>query len=427
MTFGQIRREAGMNHTIKQVFHSPKFVIGFSIFTFILLTVIIYPLFVRGAPLAIIGQGTFFPPGIYVNVYDSIGTAPVTLNLDDAAARRIATKLGDQERMDMQEWLVADGIPENEINIHDTKQLMDQWVNNFDPKKKIPGMTYARQRYFQRLDESLKGLLSTEDLVIAAKNAQTGALDETGAVPQSAYVNISHVPNVRLLLLGTDNFGRDVLTELVSATGTSLLIGLVAGLVATTIGLVLGLLAGYMGGVVDDVIMFFTNILTVIPSFVLLILISYSLGQEQRGAITVAVVIGFTSWVWTARAVRAQVMSLRNRDHVNLSRISGHSTARIVLRDILPYIASYVFMALILQISAGILAEAGLSILGLGPKTTEVPTLGLMMRWAMIYSAHLMGKWWAYFPVIITIALVSFSLNLMNTGLDQIYNPALRE
>jgi peptide/nickel transport system permease protein len=131
--------------------------------------------------------------------------------------------------------------------------------------------------------------------------------------------------------------------------------------------------------------------------------------------------------VWTARAVRSQVISLRNRDHVNLSRLSGHSMTSIILRDILPYIMSYVMMAFVLQISAGILAEAGLSILGLGPRTTEVPTLGLMMNWAMIYQAHILGKWWAFFPVILVIALIAFSLNLMNTGLDQVFNPALRE
>ncbi len=237
----------------------------------------------------------------------------------------------------------------------------------------------------------------------------------------------SQVANVRVLPLGTDNFGRDVLTELVAATGVSLLIGFVAGIIATLIGLTLGLLAGYIGGLVDDGIMFVTNLFTVIPTIVLLILISFSIGQEQRGAVTIAVVIGFTSWVWTARAVRAQVISLRNRDHVNLSKLSGHSIVHIILADILPYIASYVVMALILQISAGILAEAGLSILGLGPRTTEVPTLGLMMNWAMIYQAQILGKWWAYFPVIIVIALISFSLNLMNTGLDQVFNPALRE
>ncbi len=264
-------------------------------------------------------------------------------------------------------------------------------------------------------------------LIIAAKNAQTGALEQIGTVAQTDYVNVSEVPNMRVLPLGTDNFGRDVLTELVQATGVSLLIGLVAGVIATTIGLILGLMAGYIGGMVDDIIMFITNIFTVIPTFVLLILISFSIGQDKRGPVTIAIVIGFTSWVWTARAVRAQVISLRNRDHVNLSRLSGHSIARIIFTDILPYIASYVIMALILQVSSAILLEASLSILGLGPRTTEMPTLGLMMNWAMIYQAHILGKWWAYFPVLLVIALITFSMNLMNTGLDQIYNPALRE
>ena len=74
-----------------------------------------------------------------------------------------------------------------------------------------------------------------------------------------------------------------------------------------------------------------------------------------------------------------------------------------------------------------ILAEASLSILGLGPKTTLVPTLGLMMNWAMIYQAHILGKWWAYFPVIVVIALITFSMNLINTSLDQVFNPQLRQ
>jgi peptide/nickel transport system permease protein len=178
---------------------------------------------------------------------------------------------------------------------------------------------------------------------------------------------------------------------------------------------------------VDDIINFITNLFIVIPGFVLLILISFSIGQESRGAFTIAVVIGLTSWTWTARAVRSQVISLRNRDHVNLSKLSGHSIVHIILTDILPYIASYVVMALILQISSGILAEAGLSILGLGPRTTEFPTLGLMMNWAMIYQAQILGKWWAYLPVLVTIALITFSMNLMNTGLDQVFNPALRD
>ena len=416
-----------MKFTLQQIFRSPRFVFGFSIFMGILLIVLVYPVIITDHPLTIIGQGTFFEPGIYVSVYDSESSPKYTLNLDDAAAKRIASKLNADDRLAIKEWLVAVEIPEAEIDINDTPKLLDQWVNNYDPAQKISGMTNAKRNYFIRLNSSLKGLLDTEGVTIAAKNPETGDLEEAGIVQPTDYVNISRVPNVRILPLGTDNFGRDVLTELVAATRVSLQIGFVAGIVATFIGLTLGLLAGYVGGLVDDIITFITNLFIVIPSLVLLILISFSIGQEQRGAFTIAVVIGFTSWVWTARAVRAQVISLRNRDHVNLSKLSGHSIGHIILTDILPYIASYVVMALILQISSGILAEAALSILGLGPRTTEVPTLGLMMQWAMIYQAQILGKWWAYFPVIVVIALIAFSLNLMNTGLDQVFNPALRD
>jgi peptide/nickel transport system permease protein len=419
---------AAMKNTLRQVFRSGKFIVGFVIFMTILLIVIVYPMFVKAPPLEIIGQGTFFPPGLYVSTLDSINASTTyTLKLDDAGANRIANKLSDEDRLAMQEWLVAFGIPEAEIDITNTELLLDLWNSSYDPNESFKGMTFARQRYFERLDNSLDGLLSTDDMIIAVNSPDTGALEGKGLVSPQDYVNVNQVANVRLLPLGTDNFGRDVLTELVKAIEVSLKIGLVAGLIATMIGLILGLVSGYVGGIVDDGIMFITNLFTVIPSFVLLILISFSIGQEQRGAFTIATVIGLTSWVWTARAVRSQVISLRHRDHVNLSKLSGHSIAHIILSDILPYVASYVIMALILQISSGILAEAGLSILGLGPRTTEVPTLGLMMNWAMIYQAHILGKWWAYFPVITAIALISFSLNLMNTGLDQVFNPSLRE
>lgn len=417
-----------MAHTLRQVFRSGKFLVGFGIFFSLLLIVIVYPLIIRDAPLAIIAQGTFFPPGIYVSTLDSINASTkYTLNLEGAAAKRLASKLSNDDRQKMQQWLVLAGVPEDQINVADTARLLSLWAANYDPQKNIAGLTNAQRNYYVRLNNTLKSLSETGGVLIAQKNATTGALEEIGAVGGADYVNIRDVANVRVLPLGTDNFGRDVLTELVKATAVSLQIGLIAGLIATSIGLVLGLVAGYVGGIVDDVIMFFTNLFTVIPGIVLLILISFSIGQEKRGATTIAIVIGFTSWYWTARAVRAQVISLRNRDHVNLSKLSGHSLPHIIIMDILPYIASYVVMAFILQISSGILAEAGLAILGLGPRTTEVPTLGLMMNWAMIYQAQIMGKWWAFMPVIVVIALITFSMNLMNTGLDQVFNPTLRE
>ena len=416
-----------MKNTLRQVFHSSKFVVGFCIFAAILLTMMIYPLFNPGSPLEMIGVGTFAKPGTYVSLYDATKTPTETLRLSDADDKRIAASLSQDDRVAMVEWFGVMGIDVSGLDISDTDALLALWREHYDPSIKPQGMTMAKRNYYKRLNNALLELQGADTLIIADTDEETGALVEKSKITKTDYVNVGTVANVKVLPLGTDNFGRDVLKELVSATGTSILIGIIAGTVATLIGLTLGLLAGYVGGMVDDFIMFITNIFTVIPGFVLLILISYSLGQEQRGATVVAVVIGFTSWTWTARSVRSQVISLRNRDHVNLSKLSGHSLVRIVLTDILPYIASYVVMAFILQVSSGILAEAQLSLLGLGPKTTEVPTLGLMMNWAMLYSAHTNGSWWAYFPVILTIALISFSLNLMNTGLDQVFNPTLRD
>ena len=456
-----------MKNTLRQVFHSPKFVVGFGIFVFILLVMLIYPMFNPGNPLEMIGVGTFASPGTYVSLYDAVGTGTETLRLSDADDNRIAKALSAEDRVAMVEWftamgidvsgldindtdalvdlwndnyevtakpagmtmakrITAMGIDVSGLDINDTDALVDLWNDNYEVTAKPAGMTMAKRNYYKRLNNALLELRSADLRIIADENDE-GNLEKVNSISKTDYVNIRAVANVKTLPLGTDNFGRDVLKELVSACGTSIRIGLIAGAVATIIGLTLGLLAGYLGGFADDLIMFITNIFTVIPSFILLILISYSIGQEQRGAAVVALVIGLTSWTWTARSVRSQVISLRNRDHVNLSKLSGHSLVRIVLTDILPYIASYVVMAFILQVSSGILSEAQLSLLGLGPKTTEVPTLGLMMNWAMLYSAHTNGSWWAYFPVILTITLISFSLNLMNTGLDQVFNPTLRD
>jgi peptide/nickel transport system permease protein len=375
-----------------------------------------------------LGMGNFFKPGTYVSMYDTIDVARTyTLNLSEAEAKRIENKLLEEDRESIKKWLVLYGIPEEEIDIENTEALMELWWNNYDPELRLEGVrTSAERRAYVRLNTKLEGLFDLEDYNVTTIDPVTGDVIEKRAIKDNDYLNLGDVANVRTLPLGTDNFGRDVLNQLVHATVTSLQMGLMAGVIATFIGLTFGLIAGYVGGFVDDVIMFILNLFTVIPGFVLLILISYNISQGARGPSTVAIVIGATSWVWTARSVRSQVISLRNRDHVNLSKLSGHSLLRIILTDILPYIASYVVMALILQISSAILAEAQLSMLGLGPKTTEVFTLGLMMNWAMSYSAHISGAWWAYYPVLITIALVSFSLNLMNTGLDQVFNPQLR-
>ncbi|NLG03602.1 MAG: ABC transporter permease [Clostridia bacterium] len=328
----------------------------------------------------------------------------------------------------MADWLERfGGVDIADIDVTDAESLVKLWQQHYSADIDQSDLIIAKRKYYARLDKKIDGILEDTDLNIAQTDAETGEVSVAKTIASTSYANISDFADKRTFILGTDNFGRDVLTELVSAIKTSLKIGLIAGLLATGIGLILGLLAGYLGGFIDDAIMFVTNLFTVIPSFVLLILISYSVGNNARGVMMVACIIGLTSWTWTTRSVRSQVISLRNRDHVNLSKLSGHSLVRIIMTDILPYLASYVVMALILQISCGILSEAQLSMIGLGPATTKVSTLGLMMNWAMTYSAHLNGAWWAFIPVILAITLISFSLNLMNTGLDQVFNPQLRE
>ena len=416
-----------MKNQIRQIFHSPKFTVGFIIFAALLVLTVFYPLIVTNDPLEMVGQGNFFKPGTYISVSEAVNTNPYTLNLN-ASSSRLEQNLSMEERMAMADWLNQfAGISSKEMDVTDAGGLVSLWKDHYDSTSEQKGLIAARKKYFSRLDKKITGLLEDRDVLLAEKNQETGEVSVKKTIPSTSYVNVKDVGSRRVFILGTDNFGRDVLTELVAAIKTSLKIGFIAGLIATTIGLSLGLIAGYLGGIIDDLILFITNLFTVIPSFILLILISYSIGKNARGVMMVAFIIGLTSWTWTTRSVRSQVISLRNRDHVNLSKLSGHSLFRIILTDILPYIASYVVMALILQISSGILAEAQLSMIGLGPATTTVSTLGLMMNWAMSYSAHLNGDWWAYFPVIISIALISFSLNLMNTGLDQIFNPQLRE
>ena len=416
-----------MKGTLKKIFKSPKFVTGFIILAALLLTMIVYPLIVRADPLEMVGQSSFMKPGTYISIQDAINSEPSELKID-ASRSRLEQAFSVDDRMKMSEFLKEYcGVPEEDINVADITSLLNLWTNHYKPDEKYEGLLNSEKKYFSGISKKVDEIVNASGEMIIASEGEDGTLAQEKVIKDNQYAHVSDIVNQRTFLLGTDNFGRDVLTELVAAAASSLKIGLVAGLIATAIGLAFGLLAGYVGGFVDDLITFITNIFTVIPSFVLLILISYSISQSSRGIMVVAVIIGLTSWPWTCRSVRSQVISLRGRDHVNLMKLSGHGLPSIVCKGILPYIASYVVMALILQIAQGILAEAQLSMLGLGASTTTTATLGLMMTWATTFSAHVNGSWWAYFPVIIVIALISFSMNLMNTGLDQVFNPQLRD
>ncbi|WP_022910382.1 ABC transporter permease [Aestuariimicrobium kwangyangense] len=223
-------------------------------------------------------------------------------------------------------------------------------------------------------------------------------------------------------ILGTDNEGQSVMSNLLYGTRTSLLVGLIAGIVASAIGLVIGLIAGYAGGLVEEILMGLTNIMLAIPSIVIVILLSVSL--PQRNIFTLALVIGITSWPWTARAVRAQATSVRTREHIEVAKMSGANFWSILVWDVLPYLLSYVVMAFVLQVASAILTESSLSMLGLGP--SNIVSIGMMLNWALAWGSIRVGAWWAFIPPTLMLTLIAFSLFLLQSSLDELFNPRLR-
>jgi peptide/nickel transport system permease protein len=237
-------------------------------------------------------------------------------------------------------------------------------------------------------------------------------------------VGLAYEPPSAAHWLGTDHLGLDMFSRLIAGLRSSLYVGFIAGTVATTIGTLIGVYGGYKGGLLDDVLTVTTNLFLVIPSLIILILLSGSL-EEGRSLTLIALIIGCTTWTWSARAVRAQSSSLRGRDHVALARINGYGTFGIVMLHILPYLLSYIFMVFILQTATGILSEAALSMLGLGPYDSV--SLGNILNQAQSNEAVGDGAWWAFFPAMVLVTVIALSLYVINTSMEGVFNPRLRK
>jgi peptide/nickel transport system permease protein len=222
---------------------------------------------------------------------------------------------------------------------------------------------------------------------------------------------------------GTTETGQDVYMQYVHGLGATLLVGLLGGSLAALIGMTVGFVAGYMGGIVDEILNILTNVVLVIPTLALLLIAAAYL--NARGLMIEAVFIGLTSWPWAARAIRAQTFSLKARDFVDLARLSGVSGRRIIVTEIAPNMASYLFMTFILMFGGAILIASTLEFIGLGPTTGQ--SLGLMMQYAAQGGAMQLGEWWWFVPPGLTITAIVGSLYVMNVGLDEIFNPKLRQ
>lgn len=223
-------------------------------------------------------------------------------------------------------------------------------------------------------------------------------------------------------LLGTDQQGRDVLADLIYGTPTSLEIGVIAGVLGVALGALMGMIAGYAGGIVDEVIRIIIDILLTIPSLMILIIVASMLGTVSVEAM--ALIIAALAWMWPARTVRAQVLTIRERMYIQVARFNGASNLKIILGELLPNLAPYLAASLVGAISGAILASVGLSTLGLGPMTR--PSLGLTFYWAITYGALIRQMWWWFMPPIVIIVILFLGLFLMSQGLDQIANPRLQ-
>ncbi|HEY9308935.1 MAG TPA: ABC transporter permease [Microbacterium sp.] len=221
--------------------------------------------------------------------------------------------------------------------------------------------------------------------------------------------------------LGTTAKGQDVLALNIWGSRSSLFVGFTVGILATFVGLLVGLASAFFGRTIDNVLSLVTNVFLLLPGLPLLVILAAFLPQ---GLGTVILVLVITGWAGSARVLRSQAMSIRGKDFVAASQVTGEGGLRIMFREMLPNMASIVMSTFLACVIFGIGAQAGLEFLGLGDISTI--SWGTNLYWASNDGALLTGAWWVFVPPGVCIALVAFALALVNYGVDETTNPRLR-
>jgi peptide/nickel transport system permease protein len=221
---------------------------------------------------------------------------------------------------------------------------------------------------------------------------------------------------------GTTHLGQDIFSQVVDGTRSVMYVGFLAGLVASALAVLIGVTSGYLGGFASDALSALTNVFLVIPALLLIIIITSSL--PTGGETVVGLVIGFTSWAWGARVLRAQTLSLRRRDFIEAARATGESTWRIIIFELLPNLSAVIISGFIGTMIYAVMSEIILAFIG-------VPGLadwnwGTVLYWAQSQQALAQGAWWWFVPAGLAIAILGTSLSLVNFGIDEFVNPRLR-
>jgi len=231
-------------------------------------------------------------------------------------------------------------------------------------------------------------------------------------------------------LLGTTVFAQDVLSQLLASTQATLFVGLLAAAIATVLSVLVGVAAGYLGGNADEGLSLFSNVFLAIPGLPLLIVLADYVPSAGSSVLLVAVIIAVTAWAYSARVLRAQTLSLRNRDFVEAARVSGEGPVRIILVEVLPNLLAIIAASFLFTTLYATYAYVAISFLGLaGSPTSSPPGLwnwGNMLREGFANNAIRGGWWWWWAPPGICVALLGTGLALLNFGIDEFINPRLR-
>jgi peptide/nickel transport system permease protein len=222
---------------------------------------------------------------------------------------------------------------------------------------------------------------------------------------------------------GTDRQGRDLFAVMVAGTPLTLRIGFVAGFIGVGLGTALAFIAAYYRGLTDTAIRGVADIGLTVPGLLVLIIIAVSI----KGTLTVnqmAIIIASLAWLYPTRAIRAQVLSLRERGYVEVAQLSGMSGPGIIFFELLPNLLPYLAATLVNAVSSAILASIGLEVLGLGP--IDSPTLGMTLYWVNFNAAMINGWWWWWTAPTVIILTVFLGLFFLTVGLDELANPRLR-
>ncbi len=222
-------------------------------------------------------------------------------------------------------------------------------------------------------------------------------------------------------LLGTDDVGHDILSQLIYGSRTSLLVGFLGALGVVAVGVLIGLISGFMGGIIDEVLMRLTDVVLVIPYIVFIIVLVAYLGPSVWNIILSITVLG---WPTIARMVRSYVFSIKNSLYIEAARNFGAGSLYIMRKHVIPGLIPLILPVYVLTVVDSILTEAGLSFLGLGDPTK--PSWGLLLYYAQIRGAFVRGMWWWIIPPGLMITITGLGFLLFGSSLEEYFNPRLR-